>query len=490
MQLTIKGGLIDVINEHDMCGLSRRFQSAKRYGFNRILESQDFNGLKKDIMDKFDLNARYAYAAMLDAEEIISSQKKLIKEEISKTKSKIKNSMAKLKKVKDKLKRKGIYARIYKLNNKLKRYEQYRKTGTIPKVIFGGRRVFLDLQREKITKEEWTNLRSNAFYSIGGMMDGGNRNLRITHTNGNMFELRINIGYRKWNHQKLWIPDKYIDILKLIISNNPYSVRVIKKNQWEVHISADYLKESKENITNGVAGFDINPDNISVTITTPNGNFKSSKMFKCHELTYVRRNRREWLLGNLVKDAFEWLKSFDVSTIAIENLKFKRAFDTNNKCNRKFANFIYAKATQLILSRALKKQISVIQVNPKFTSFIGEYKYAATYGLSVHQAAALVIARRAMGFSEKIPKILLKFIYFIKKDDPLVKPMEGFKKWGLLYGTMKRVANSKLQNVLYAFSSTIELNDIEMVNSVLHGVIPCHTCGYSEACHSPNVNSG
>ncbi|GAH10430.1 unnamed protein product, partial [marine sediment metagenome] len=60
----------------------------------------------------------------------------------------------------------------------------------------------------------------------------------------------------------------------------------------------------------------------------------------------------------------------------------------------------------------------MIQVSPRFTSFIGEYKYAATYGISVHQAAAFVIARRAMGFSEKIPKILLRFITFVKKADP------------------------------------------------------------------------
>ena len=480
MQLTIKGGLIDVIDEDELNDLCRKYQSAKRYAFNRMLEIQEFNQQKKDIMDKFDLNARYAYATMLDAEEVISSQKKLIKDEISETKAKIKKSKAKLKKVKDPLKRKGIFARIDKLNNKLKKYEHYKNTGTIPKVIFGGRKNFLDLQKGKTTKEEWTDLRSNAFFSVGGMIDGGNQNLRITHTNGNIFELRINIGCRQWIKQKLWMPNKYVDILKSMIVNNPYSVRVIKKNQWEVHISSDYLKEPEVNITNGVGGFDINPTNISVTITTPNGNFRVSKMFKCHELTYARRNRRDWLLGNLVKDAFELLKLFGIKAIAIENLKFKRAFDTNHKCNRRYANFIYAKATQLILSRALKEQIAVIQVSPRFTSFIGEYKYAATYGLSVHQAAALVVARRAMGFSEKIPKILLRFITFVKKGDPLVRPMAGFKKWGLLYGVMKRVADSKLQNVLYAFSLSIGLDDTKTVNSVLHGAIPCHTCGYSE----------
>jgi len=39
------------------------------------------------------------------------------------------------------------------------------------------------------------------------------------------------------------------------------------------------------------------------------------------------------------------------------------------------------------------------------------------------------------------------FINFVKKEDPLVKPIEGLKKWGLLYGVMKRVANSKIQKM-------------------------------------------
>jgi len=67
------------------------------------------------------------------------------------------------------------------------------------------------------------------------------------------------------------------------------------------------------------------------------------------------------------------------------------------------------------------------------------------------------------------------FINFVKKEDPLVKPIEGLKKWGLLYGVMKRVADSKIQNVLCAFGSSIGLDDVETVNSVLHGAIPCPT---------------
>ncbi len=43
------------------------------------------------------------------------------------------------------------------------------------------------------------------------------------------------------------------------------------------------------------------------------------------------------------------------------------------------------------------------EVNPAYTSLIGRVKYAKPLGVSVHQAAALAIARRGMGFGERSP---------------------------------------------------------------------------------------
>ncbi len=47
--------------------------------------------------------------------------------------------------------------------------------------------------------------------------------------------------------------------------------------------------------------------------------------------------------------------------------------------------------------------IAVFLVNPAYTSQMGKFKYMKPKGLSVHLAAAYVIARRRMGFSEKVP---------------------------------------------------------------------------------------
>lgn len=43
-------------------------------------------------------------------------------------------------------------------------------------------------------------------------------------------------------------------------------------------------------------------------------------------------------------------------------------------------------------------------INPAYTSLIGRVKFARRYGLSVHSAAAVSIARRAMELSEGLPR--------------------------------------------------------------------------------------
>ena len=48
--------------------------------------------------------------------------------------------------------------------------------------------------------------------------------------------------------------------------------------------------------------------------------------------------------------------------------------------------------------------MEVNQVNPAFSSVIGRAKFMRRYGLSVHQAAALVLARRLFGFSDRVPR--------------------------------------------------------------------------------------
>ena len=44
--------------------------------------------------------------------------------------------------------------------------------------------------------------------------------------------------------------------------------------------------------------------------------------------------------------------------------------------------------------------MEIHQVNPAYSSVIGRVKFMERYGLTVHQAAALVLARRMLGCSD------------------------------------------------------------------------------------------
>lgn len=70
--------------------------------------------------------------------------------------------------------------------------------------------------------------------------------------------------------------------------------------------------------------------------------------------------------------------------------------------NRMLSQFSYDLFGRLMKSKGFQAGIEVKEVNPAFTSLIGDVKFGHGYGLSTHQAAAMAIARRLQGFCERI----------------------------------------------------------------------------------------
>jgi IS605 OrfB family transposase len=100
--------------------------------------------------------------------------------------------------------------------------------------------------------------------------------------------------------------------------------------------------------------------------------------------------------------------------LAIEKLdttrsKVSRPYG-HKKGNRRMSQFAYQKMILAIKSRAEKMGVAVYIVNPAYTSQIGKMKYMKRLGVSIHMAAAYVIARRAMGFNEKLPPMLYPLV--------------------------------------------------------------------------------
>ncbi|MBU4240986.1 MAG: IS200/IS605 family accessory protein TnpB-related protein [Actinobacteria bacterium] len=465
MRLTIRGELVQLAEEDKQAigNLMRTYSSCKRFAFNRYNDNLTSgerlvdNDLKKQLMETFNLNARYAYAAMVEGKEVVSSQRELLPVEIKDTESKIARSKRKLKKIKDPAKRKGVEARIRKLEQKRNFRESHLRAGTIPHVVFGGKKNFHKMKDPSLTTEErqqtkglWKDSRTNQLYSIGAKIDNGNQNLRITteetYNEDGLFNLRINVGDRKWLRVKVWIPPKYHESLFEAICRHPYSVRLKRENgRYHIFVTCDTKETNVGDITNGIAGIDLNTEHIAVSIANKNGNLKAHKVFPLTRLDSYRTNRKDFLIGNTVKDVARWIKSQDVSVVTIENLKFAKRHDTNRRFNRKTSMFAYSKMVGYINSRCHKEHLELRIVDPRFTSLIGRYKYADTYGLSTHEAAAFVIARRGLGFKERMPE---KLFTAVKALTPGKNPAEGKDFWSCLYGLDKRDSDRVLRDVL------------------------------------------
>jgi IS605 OrfB family transposase len=358
MKTTIQGVLIRLTDEQREVieDMVRRFEGATRYAYARICDGVPILDIEKDVMQKFNLNSRWAKDAVSRAKATYATAEKLVE--------------------------KG-------------RLESPRK------LIWGGRKNFERRSNGKITNEEWRRTRSNQFWSRGDKSKGGNLNLRIEPKTEN-YQLRITIGNRQWIRCQLWIPEKFRVMLNTHLDGEPcYTVRVKRgtDNRYRVYITFD-AEFSTQNVgfEAGAIGVDLNPSGQAWAETNAQGQLLDKGWINTPELQYARRGRRDWLIGQVAHQIVGLARSKG-KALVVEQLNFRRGNNRGRKLNRIFSNFVYNRLIDAILREAKQQGVVVKQVNPAFSSVIGQMKYQKVYPhLAIHEAAAYVLARRGLGF--------------------------------------------------------------------------------------------
>ena len=176
---------------------------------------------------------------------------------------------------------------------------------------------------------------------------------------------------------------------------------------WRVFVTTDL--EDVPVVTDkrrGAIGVDLNADHVAVTETDVSGNCVHT--FRVPLVTYGKSaDQAGALIGDAVARVVEYAKRVG-KPLVIERLDFrkKKAFleGESRKYSRMLSSFSYGKTQACFLSRGHREGVGIHQVNPAFSSVVGRVKFMERYGLSVHQAAALVLARRLLGCSERIPR--------------------------------------------------------------------------------------
>ncbi|BAZ11811.1 hypothetical protein NIES4071_36370 [Calothrix sp. NIES-4071] len=234
--------------------------------------------------------------------------------------------------------------------------------------------------------------------------------LALEHRYGKYIEIPINLnGYGDTEIRSAWASGQQAITYRII--QRKYGV-------WEAHITVDvYRPITSDTVMLGCIGVDLNFNSLAWCKVNADGNPKrfGDIKFNLHSLSH---NQTEAVLAGVITQLTTLALAFKCP-IVIEDLDFdKKKAQLNNgtlhkRYNRMISGFAYNRFYELLSSRCFKLGIKLITVKPEYSSLIGMTKFMSNYGMNSGCSAALVLARRAMNYSEGVPA---RTAYFDKES--------------------------------------------------------------------------
>ena len=465
--------------------------------FNKLANAEvidkDFrNNLKSSFIVKYQIHARLFNMLWSDAKGKLDALKETYKDNQKDLKRKIKKYNKKIKQAEKYLKRGFRKAKknplkpheIKQLRQNLRIFKEviHKLTHILekefePSIVFGTR-VFYKKQwsdekyvdNHKQWKEEWRTKRNGHFAFIGSKDE----------TNGNGLcqyiadqeTIRITLPYC-FKGKHLEIPVKfssndektnqqyYFYLHQAVINKQALSYRFLKRENgfWYVQVSFTLYGDAKKYF-NGTIGVDMNYNLVATTEINRHGNYVGFKNyeFDSENMTSEQASNR---MSEIIQDIVRRAKELRMS-VAIEKLNLEKCKTDNAKfINRKVSLIQYGILRDKIEVKCIKENVWLDKVHPAYTSIIGKYKYKKFYGISVHNSAALVIARRANKYIDKVPNQICRVLHSgdASEFEKIHKTRHHWAHWSFV--------NKNLENCLMKInSSAIGLSSDERECSV------------------------
>ena len=284
------------------------------------------------------------------------------------------------------------------------------------KVHFG---KFLRFQRRLISKDELKDSRNTGIISEGEMNQKGNRLFKIEIENSKFiykrackehYDLKI---VEKLNDKRKAILEK----IQMLMSEKkiPITFRLKKDH---IYLSYDEKivekeKQFKDLFKNRVLGIDLNPNYFGISIIEFNHKDKyhiiHKEVIDLNKLQEKSKNKIHYELYEINHHILKLCKTWRVSKLAIEDLKFKSNKFWNKDLNRLCRNkFRYSFVKSHLNTLCNVYGVELIEVNAAYNSIIGNFKHGSESCPDMI-AASIEIARRAYKKFEKgwiYPKIV------------------------------------------------------------------------------------
>jgi len=426
------------------------YEQWRRTAANWLQSGLNEDQVEKRLQSEFNLQWAWADSIATEASQCldqlasatynqISQLKDRIKAKTKKAKATLKQLSARIKKAfahsdADKFQNElmGLKSKITKIQSLKRNLQQLEKSLRLH-ICFGSRKLF-NAQHHLAENgyanhaewlEDWRKKRSGRFYCIGKSQLGGGTMMKVFATEEiGIYTLQVTVPrplIQKWGmHLSLnfEVSDRdgrtrrgefnyALECLKPITTQ--VFRRKYKDDQWYIHLTT-YVEFVPwvHTIKRGCLGIDFNAEALSVSYVKPDGNIAW-----CQDFPYLWKGlttgQRVAMMRDLVVQIVRVAESLGCA-IAIESLDFSkkkaRMSEESKLYNSMLSNLATSSFREALESRCQRFGVQLIKVNPAFTSVIGMNKFMARYGLNSGTAAAMVIARRAMRFSERIPQCL------------------------------------------------------------------------------------
>lgn len=305
-----------------------------------------------------------------------------------------------------------------------------------PSLIFGSRKLWsaqfnLEANGYNSHKEwlkEWREARENQFFMVGSsdeeagcqncqLSDDGTLLVTVPHRLQSEFGVPVKAKNGKIRYGVI-IPNINFsygqeDINYALAHNQSVTYRFIRQSgSWFIHATCKRIAVPINTYkTNGALGIDLNPGIIGWAVSDKDGNLSGLGQFPIN-IQDKTSEQTEAIIGDIVKQLVAIASEKGVP-IAVEELDFRKKKasmrEQGVRYSRMLSSFAYSKFYEMLISRASRYGVEVLKTNPAFSSQVGLVKFMSLYGLSSDTAAALVLARRILGHSERLPAGYARF---------------------------------------------------------------------------------
>jgi IS605 OrfB family transposase len=314
-------------------------------------------------------------------------------------------------------------SRAFKIHNVTRRREYLaRRLAAIeaeghPRICFGSRKLFNTqhhlaengLESHEDWLETWQEQRDSQFFVIGSKDEsGGCQGCVMTHLGGSRFALRLRLNgeAQRW----VWLDVSFaygVDhLLAALKVKQAMSYRFLRdKKGWRVFVSTAVIPTPIcSDVRLGAIGVDFNVGFVSVSETDRFGNIIASRdvpMATAGLSKHATQTAISAAAQDIIAIASKAQKPISIEYLDFAKKKAQLSYASRGR-QRMLSAFAYNRFAQTVGARAHDAGIEVVEVRAAYSSKIGAQKYARRYGLSVHRAAAFVLARRGQKFPDRL----------------------------------------------------------------------------------------